>query len=77
MPAKAAKPSKTLIQHRWRKQNISGQNQFQTVSIYTSSPTDYPRMKISAQGRYLHQRKDKILSNSQQSQKERTKHKHL
>jgi hypothetical protein len=30
-------PNKTLNQHRWRNQNITGQNQIQTVSIYQYS----------------------------------------
>ena len=33
-----------------------------TISIYQSSPTKDPRRKTPTQGRYLHQRKDKILS---------------
>jgi hypothetical protein len=72
MPAQATIASKTLNQQRWRNQNIPGQNQIQTVSTYQSCPTEDPRRKISTQGRYLYQRKDKILSISQQSQKERT-----
>ena len=72
MPAQATIPSETLNQHRWRKQDIPEQNQIQTVSIYQSSPTEDPRMKTPTQGRHMHQRKEKILSISQQSQKERT-----
>ena len=34
MSTQATIPSKTLNKHRWRKQNIPGQNQIQTVSIY-------------------------------------------
>ena len=33
MTAQATIPSKTLNQHRWRKQNFPGQNQFQTVYL--------------------------------------------
>jgi hypothetical protein len=69
-------PSKTLNQNRWRKQNTPGQNQIQTVSVYQSSPTEDPRRKTPTQRRYLHQRKDKILSISQQSQKKEN-HKHI
>jgi hypothetical protein len=72
MPTQATIPSKTLNRHTWRKQNIPGQNQIQTVFIYQPNHTEAPRMKTPTQGRYLHQRKDKILSISQQSQKERT-----
>ena len=46
MPGQATIPSKTLNQHRWRKQNITGQNQIQTVSIYQPSPTEDPRRKF-------------------------------
>lgn len=56
-----------LNQHRWRNQNIPGQNHIQTVSIYQPSPTEDPRRKTPTQGRNLHQRQDKILSISQQS----------
>jgi hypothetical protein len=69
MPAQATIPSKTLNQHRCRNQNIPGQNQIQTVYIYQSSPTEDSRRKTPAQERYLHQRIDKILSISKQSQK--------
>jgi hypothetical protein len=34
--------SKTFNQHRPRKENISGQNQIQTVPIYESNPTEDP-----------------------------------
>ena len=40
--------------------------------IYEFNPIEGPRRKTPTQGRYLHQRKDKILSISQQSQNERT-----
>ena len=40
---------KTLNQHRWRKQNIPGQNQIQTVSIYQPSPTEGPGRKTTTQ----------------------------
>lgn len=43
----ATTPSKTLNQHRWRKQNIPGQNQIQTVSIYQPSLTEDPGRKKS------------------------------
>ena len=61
--------SKTLNQHRWKNQNIPGENQIQTVSIYQSSPTEDPGRKTPTQGKYLHQRKGKILRISQRSQK--------
>jgi hypothetical protein len=64
--------SKTLNQHKWRNQNIPREKQIQTASIYKSSHTEDPRRKTPTQGRYLYQRKHKILSISQQSQKERT-----
>jgi hypothetical protein len=58
------------------KTKYSNKNQIHTVSIYQASPTEDPERKASTQGRYLHQRKDKILSISQQSQKLRaTAHK--
>ena len=60
MTAQATVPNKTLNQHRWSNQNIPGQNQIQTLSIYQSSPTEDPRRKTPIQGSYLHQRKDKI-----------------
>ena len=47
MLAQATIPSKTLNQHRWRKQNIPGQNQIQTVSIYQPSLTEDPGRKKS------------------------------
>ena len=72
MAAQANITSNTFSQHRWKNQNILGQNRIQTVSIYHSSPTEDPRRKTPTQGGYLHQRKDKILSISQQSQKKRT-----
>jgi hypothetical protein len=53
-------------------QNIPGQYQIQTISIYQFSPIEDPRRKIPTQGSYLHQRKNKILSISQQGQKETT-----
>ena len=72
MLAHATIPSKTLNHHRWRNQNILGQNQIQTVPIYQSRPTKDPNRKTPTQGKYLHQRKEKILSILEQSQKERT-----
>jgi hypothetical protein len=72
MPVQATISSKILNQHRGRKQNIPGQNQIQTVSIYQSTSTEDPRRKTPTQGSYQNQRKDKILNISQQSQKERT-----
>jgi hypothetical protein len=76
MPAQATIPSKTLNQLTWRKQNIPGQYQIQTISIYQSNSTEAPRKKTSTQGRHLNQRKDKILSISQQSKK-RENHKQI
>jgi hypothetical protein len=73
MPAQATIPYKTLNQQRWRNQNIPGQNQNQTVSIHQSSPTEDPRRKTPIRGRYLHQRKDKILRFSQPSQRREPK----
>jgi hypothetical protein len=52
IPTQATIPSKTLNQHRWRKQNIPGQNQMRTISIYQSSPTEDPRKKTPTQGAY-------------------------
>jgi hypothetical protein len=72
MLAQATITSKTFNQHRWRKQNIPGQNQIQTVSIGKSSLTEDPGRKNPTQGIYLHQRKNKILSISLQNQKQRT-----
>jgi hypothetical protein len=70
-PAQATIPSKILNQHRWRNQNIPEQNKIQTVSIYQSSPTEDAGEKNPTQGRYLHQRKHKILNISKQCQKQR------
>ena len=70
MPAEDTVTSKILNQHRWRNQNIPGQNQIK-ISIYQSILTEDPRRKAPTQGRDLHQRKDKILSISQQILKER------
>jgi hypothetical protein len=53
------------------KQYIPGQNKIQTVSIYQPSLTENSGRKNATQGRYLHQRKDKILEISQQSEKQR------
>ena len=70
MPAQVTILSKILNQHRWRNQNTPGQNQIQTVSVYQPSPTEVPGRKTPTQGRYLHQRNDKMLSISQQSRKQ-------
>ena len=51
MAAQATIPSKTLNQHRWRKQNIPEQNQIQTLSIYQPSLTEYSGRKNPTQGR--------------------------
>jgi hypothetical protein len=76
MLAQAITPRKSLSQHRWRNQNTPGQTQIQTVSIYQPSPKENPGRKTPTKRRYLNQRKDKILSISQQSQKQRaTAHK--
>jgi hypothetical protein len=48
---KEKKSSNIFNQHRWRKQNISEQNQIQTTSIYQSSSTENPRRKTPTQGR--------------------------
>ena len=69
MSTQATTISKTFNHHKWRNQNIPGQNQIQAVSIYQSSPTEDSRRKTPTQGEYLHQRKNKILIISQQSQK--------
>jgi hypothetical protein len=58
--------------------NIDGENKIfqdktkfkQYISTNPALPDD-PRRKTPTQGRYLHQRKDKILSISQQSRKQR------
>ena len=71
MPAQSTIPTKTLNQHRWRNQNILGQNQIQTVSVYQSSPTEDSRRKTPTQGGYLHQRKNKKLIILQENQKNR------
>jgi hypothetical protein len=42
MPAQDTTSSKTLNKHRWRNQNIPGQNQILTVSIYQPSQPAYP-----------------------------------
>jgi hypothetical protein len=75
MPAQATIPRKILNQHRWRKQNIPGQNQIQTVSIYQLSLTEDPGRKTSTKGRYLDKRKHKILSISQTQKQRATAHK--
>jgi hypothetical protein len=69
MPVQATISSKILNQHRGRKQNIPGQNQIQTVSIYQSTSTEDPRKKTNTRNN-LDQRKDKLLSISQQSHNE-------
>jgi hypothetical protein len=71
IPAQVTILSKTPNQHRWRKENIPEQNQIQTVSIYQPSLKEDRGRKNPTQGGYLHQRKDKILIISQQSQKQR------
>jgi hypothetical protein len=53
MSAYATIPSKTLNQHRWRNQNILGQSQIQTVSIFQSNPTEDPRKKTPTKASYL------------------------
>jgi hypothetical protein len=72
MPAQTTIASKILNQYSWRNQNIPEQSQIQTVSIKLSSPTEDVIRKTPTQGKYLHQRKNKLLSISQQSQKEKT-----
>jgi hypothetical protein len=57
--------------------NIDGETKYSRTkpnsnSIYQSSPTEDPGRKNPTQGRYLYQRKDKILSISQQSKKQIT-----
>jgi hypothetical protein len=66
-------PAKLSIIIDGKTKNIPGQNQIQTVPIYQPSPTEDPGQKIPTQGEYLHKRKDKILSISQQSQKQRAR----
>jgi hypothetical protein len=71
MPAQATIHSKTLNQLRWRNQNIPGKNK---VKHYVSTNPALKRIrarKNPTQGRYLNQKKDKKLSISQQSQKQR------
>jgi hypothetical protein len=55
------------------KQNIPGQNEIQTVSIYQYSPAEDLRRKTPKQGQNSKKKKkkDHILSISQQSLKER------
>jgi hypothetical protein len=76
MPAQSTIPSKTLNQHRWRNQNIPGQNQIQTVSIYQPSLTEDPGRKNQTQGRYLLQRKDKNINHLTTKSKAES-HKHI
>jgi hypothetical protein len=68
MPAQATIPSKTLNKHRWRKQNNPGKK-IQAVSTN-------PALQRILEGKLQHKEgtytKDKILSISKQSQKERT-----
>ena len=71
MPAQTTIPSKTLNAHRWRKPNIPVQNQIQTASAYWCSLTEDPGRNTPTQGIYQHKIKNKILSISQQSQKQR------
>jgi hypothetical protein len=61
MTTQAIISRKTLRKHKWRNQNISGQNQIPTVSIYQSTPTEDSKRKTPTQGEYIHQRKNKIL----------------
>jgi hypothetical protein len=51
MPAQVTISIKTLSQYWWRNQNIPGQNQIETVSIYQPSPTEDPGRKTPTQGR--------------------------
>jgi hypothetical protein len=59
MPAQTNIPSKTLNYHRWRKQDIPGQNQIYTVSFHKSSPSKDNKWKIPTQGGKIHPRKSK------------------
>jgi hypothetical protein len=74
MQAQASIPSKTLNQHRWRKQNIPWQNQIQIVSFHKSSPTKANRWKTLIQRGKLHPRKKKKVIFFQP--KRRQPHKH-
>jgi hypothetical protein len=56
MSSQATILSKILNQHRWRYQNISGQNQSIT-SIFQTRPIEDSRRKTPTQREYLQQRK--------------------
>ena len=62
-------PAKLSININREKKIFQNKTKFQ--QYLHPSLTDDPGRKTPAQGRYLHQRKDKILSISQQSQKQR------
>lgn len=68
MPAQPTIPSKTLNQHRWRKQNITGKTKFKQyllcVSINLSLQKILEGKLQHKEGTYT-KRKDKILSISQ------------
>jgi hypothetical protein len=76
MPTQATIASKTLNQHRWRKQNIPGQNQIQTVSIYQASLTEDPGRKNPIQGRYLQSKKGQDIKHLTTKSKAES-HKHI
>jgi hypothetical protein len=60
MPALTTIPSKTLKQHRWRNQNIPGQNKIQTVSIYQSNLQNILEGKLQhKEGTYTKKKKKK------------------
>jgi hypothetical protein len=53
------------------KPKYSRKKEIQTGSIYQPSPTEDPGRKTPSQGRYQQKIKDKILSISKQSKKQR------
>jgi hypothetical protein len=57
MPTQPTILCKTFNHHRWRNQNIPGQKQIHTISIYQSSTTENSRRKTSIQRVYLHKEK--------------------
>jgi hypothetical protein len=64
-------PAKLPINMDGETKIFQEKNKIKTVTIYQLSPTEDPGRKASTQGIYLHQRKDKILSISQQNQKQK------
>ena len=63
MTAQATIQSKTLNQHRQKKQNILILNEIQTISINQCSLTEYSSRNTPTKGGYLYHRKNKISHN--------------